>query len=272
MKLIVPSPAKVNLSLWVNGKRSDGYHEIVTVMQAIRLFDFITIEESDRFKLSIEGQNRIDTKDNLIKKACRLFEKLTGINPKVKIVLEKRIPIGAGLGGGSSNAASTLKALNNIFGKPLSNEELLVKSQMLGSDVPFFIRGGLAIAYGRGEKLKFFEGKPFKLLLAMPDIFCSTQEVYKNLHAESKISLPEAEKLIVEPIINGDWGILKTNLHNDLESSDAPCISKVKDIKNYLEGFGLKFLMTGSGSSLFSLDTDIPLKNSDIRLKLVSTL
>ena len=258
MKLILPSPAKVNLSLWIKGKRPDGYHEIVTVMHTINLMDIISFLPSNRLELSIKGDKTLPLdKSNLIIKACRLFQERTGIKPKVKIKLEKRIPVGAGLGGGSSNAATTLKGLNLIYGKPLSDEELYEIASELGSDVPFFLKGGLAIAYGRGEKLKHYSKGNFKILLIYPGFSCLTKEVYESLPSLKRdITLESAERLIVSPLINDNLAEVENNMENDLELSGSPCVKRVIEIKERLRELGLKPIMSGSGSSIFSLIKD----------------
>ena len=255
MKLILPSPAKVNLSLWIKGKRPDGYHEIVTVMHTINLMDIISFLPSNRLELSIKGDKTLPLdKSNLIIKACRLFQERTGIKPKVKIKLEKRIPVGAGLGGGSSNAATTLKGLNLIYGKPLSDEELYEIASELGSDVPFFLKGGLAIAYGRGEKLKHYTPAHFNILLVFPGFSCSTAEVYQNLPSiKRNISIENAEKLIISPLLNEHLEELEENIENDLELSDSPCVKRTLEVKERLREIGLKPLMSGSGSSVFAI-------------------
>ncbi len=260
MKLILPSPAKINLSLWVKGKREDGYHEIITVMHTINLFDFIHLRKSDYLEFSIEGSQTIPSgEENLIIKACKAFSSRTDINPKVSIKLEKNIPIGGGLGGGSSNAAIVLKALNEIYGNPLSEEELFEIASELGSDVPFFLKGGLAIAYGRGEKLKFYKPSKFKILLIYPRFPCSTKEVYENLpDIKSKTKLEDAERLIISPLETGDVGKIVKILNNDLEMSESTCVKKVLKIKSELEELGIKALMSGSGSSLFSIVLNSP--------------
>ena len=258
MRLIIPSPAKINLSLWIKGKRTDGYHELITVMHTINLYDILHFLPSDRLELHIEGNQTLPLgSSNLIIKACRLFREKTGINPKVKIKLEKNIPIGAGLGGGSSNAANTLKALNTLYGNPLSEKELFELAENLGSDVPFFLKGGLAVAWGRGEKLKFYSPANFKLLLIYPLFSCSTIEVYQKLPPiKRNISLEDAEKLIISPLINGNLKEVMENAENDLEKSESECVKKVLKIKEELKELGIeKSLMSGSGSSIFSLDT-----------------
>lgn len=255
MKLIVPSPAKVNLSLWVKGKRPDGYHEIVTVMHTINLFDTLTFLPSDRFELEIEGNQPLPLgKSNLIVKAKELFKEVTGIKPKVKVTLRKAIPVGAGLGGGSSNAAATLKGLNTLYGNPLSEGELHQISAQIGSDVPFFIKGGLAISYGRGEKLKHYNPASFKLLLVYPNFSCSTAEVYQKLpRIERNITPEDAEKLIISPLISHRLKEVKENMNNDLELSEAKCVKQAKEVKEILKEIGLHPLMSGSGSSVFAI-------------------
>jgi 4-diphosphocytidyl-2-C-methyl-D-erythritol kinase len=255
MRLILPSPAKINLSLWINHKRPDGYHELVTVMHTINLFDVISFLPSNRLVLNVKGNNSLPLdRNNLIIKACRLFKEKTGINPKVSIKLLKRIPIGAGLGGGSSNAAATLKGLNTIYGNPLSEEELYELAAELGSDVPFFLRGGLAIAYGRGEKLKFYNPASFEILLIFPGFPCSTAEVYQKLPSiKREIAVEDAEKLIVSPLINENLSELTKNMENDLEKSESPCVKEVLKVKEKLQEMGLKPLMSGSGSCVFAI-------------------
>jgi len=255
MKIIVPSPAKINLSLWVKGKREDGYHEIITVMHTVGLFDFIHIRRSESLRLSIEGSSTLPSgEENLIIKACKLFHEKTGIKPDVNIKLEKNIPVGAGLGGGSSNAANTLKALNRMNGYPLKEEELFELASLIGSDVPFFIKGGLAISYGRGEKLKFYKPSDFKVLIIYPRFSCSTREVYEKLpEVKNRLKVEDAEKLIISPLETGDIGRVIENLSNDLEKSESECVKKVLRIKEELKSFYIGTVMSGSGSSLFSI-------------------
>ncbi|ADU97594.1 4-(cytidine 5'-diphospho)-2-C-methyl-D-erythritol kinase [Thermovibrio ammonificans] len=281
MKLIVPAPAKVNLSLWINGKRPDGYHELVTVLHTVNLFDTLTFMPSDRFELQVEGDQLLPLgRSNLIVKAAELFRRATGIKPNVKIKLLKKIPIGAGLGGGSSNAAAALKALNTLYGKPLSEPELHQLAAQIGSDVPFFIRGGLAVATGRGEKLKHYNPAHFKLLLVYPDFSCPTAEVYKSLPPINReMGVEDAEKLIISPLIVGNLREVAENAHNDLEESKHPCVERVKrEVKPVLEEVGVKPIMSGSGSCVFGLVEDekeidlSPLKKSGWWYKLLTAI
>ncbi len=255
MKLIVPSPAKVNLALWVKGKRRDGYHDIVTVLHTINLFDYLYFSPSNRFELTIEGNESLPLgNSNLIVKAAKLFKETTGINPTVKVHLKKEIPVGAGLGGGSSNAAATLRGLNKLYGEPLSEEELQQLAGRLGSDVPFFVRGGLAVAWGKGELIRHYNPVSFRILLINPGFSCSTAEVYQKLpDIKRSVTVEDAEKLIISPLISGRFRELEEQMENDLEKSESPCVKKVLEIKEELAKHGIKTLMSGSGSSLFAI-------------------
>jgi len=279
MRLIVPSPAKVNLSLWIKGKRPDGYHELITVMHTINLYDTLFFLPSDQFELTIEGSESLPlNKSNLIVRAANLFKEATGIKPRVKIKLEKVIPVGAGLGGGSSNAAATLKGLNSIYGNPLSTDELTQLAARLGSDAPFFVEGGLAVAYGRGERLKHYNPANFRLLLVYPDFSCSTKEVYEKLPPiERKVTVDDAEKRIISPLITGKLKEVEEAMENDLERSSASCVRRVKEVKEVVSSCGLKPLMSGSGSSVFALITDenydlTPLKSRGWWYKLLNAI
>ncbi|WP_297446550.1 4-(cytidine 5'-diphospho)-2-C-methyl-D-erythritol kinase [Desulfurobacterium sp.] len=256
MKIILPSPAKINLSLWVNGKRDDGYHDILTVFHTINVFDYISIQQSGQLELNVAGSTVVPAgNDNLIIKACEVFSKHTGIKPKVSITLEKHIPIGAGLGGGSSNAALVLKGLNMLYNYPVDEDKLMGMAAEIGSDVAFFLKGGLAVGYGRGEKLIFYGKQKFNILLVYPNIFCSTAEVYKHLPPiKREMGIEDAERLILIPLMKGDFNTLRENMWNDLESSAAPCIKEVMEAKKLVEDVvGSKVLMSGSGSSLFAI-------------------
>ncbi len=256
MKLILPSPAKINLSLWVNGKREDGYHSILTVFHTINLFDYISIQRSGHLELNVAGSDLVPAGGtNLVIKACNIFYKYTGIKPKVSITLDKNIPVGAGLGGGSSNAAVVLKGLNQLFEFPATDDQLLDMAAEIGSDVAFFVKGGLAIGCDRGEKLTFYGSQNFKILLVYPQIFCSTAEVYGKLPAmERDMGIEDVERLILIPLMKGDYDTLEKNMWNDLESSEAECVKKVMEVKKIMEDVvNSKVIMSGSGSSLFMI-------------------
>jgi 4-diphosphocytidyl-2-C-methyl-D-erythritol kinase len=189
--LFVKSPAKVNLTLDVLGRRSDGYHEIESLMQTISLFDTVTVSKrrGGNIELSIGGQYRRDIPidgSNLAYKAAKLFLTLPGmkeaLNQGIRIEIDKSIPPFAGLGGGSSNAAATLIALNRLTGSPFSCDDLLPLARQIGADVSFFLRGGVALAQGIGEKLTpRTDGLSGSAVLVMPKAQISTAEAYAKL-------------------------------------------------------------------------------------------
>ena len=175
------SPAKLNLNLRVISKRNDGYHNLETTLQLINLFDEISFEESDKsFGISCDGLD-IEPENNLIFKSLNAIKNYCEIDKGIQIHLKKVIPVGAGLGGGSSNAATTLIALNKIWGLNLSREDLVKIGKHLGADIPIFIYGKNAIATGIGDVLLDIELRKNKFLLICPNIEVSTSEMFKKL-------------------------------------------------------------------------------------------
>jgi len=175
------SPAKLNLNLRVLSKRNDGYHDLETTFQLIDLFDEISFEESDKsFGISCDGLE-IEPENNLIFKSLNAIKNYCEIDKGIQIHLKKVIPVGAGLGGGSSNAATTLIALNKIWGLNLSREDLVKIGKHLGADIPIFIYGKNAIATGIGDVLLDIELRKNKFLLICPNIEVSTSEMFKKL-------------------------------------------------------------------------------------------
>lgn len=259
--------AKINLMLQVLGKRPDGYHDLASVMQELTLHDLLTILKTPAgITLTCSDRALSVDKSNLVYKAViamrgeadRLKKPVSG----VKVHLSKNIPVGAGLGGGSSDAAATLKALNKLWQLRLSNNRLARIGAKLGSDVPFFITGGTALAKGRGERLTVWRGIPaFRLVLVKPIMGISTAWAYKNL----KISLtkqPKNIKIIHNSLRKTRFNQLREYLQNDLESV---CISKypsILEIKHRLLALGATAaLMSGSGSTVFGLVTSRTVEN-----------
>ena len=175
--------AKINLFLEILGKREDGYHEIETVMQEIDLVDNLQFEEiQEGVKLKCNNKNIPSDENNLVCKAANLIVNECGIKKGVLISLEKNIPVGAGLGGGSSDAATTLKALNSLWKIGLSDVDLMEFAARLGSDIPFFIKGKTALCSGRGENITPIEVKSeMNYLIIFPHINISTTTIYRNL-------------------------------------------------------------------------------------------
>ncbi|TET37725.1 MAG: 4-(cytidine 5'-diphospho)-2-C-methyl-D-erythritol kinase [Planctomycetota bacterium] len=187
MPAVLYTPAKINLCLEVLGKRDDGYHEIATVMQTVTWFDRMTVEAVDGpDMLSVCGPACAGVPDddsNLVLKAADLLREKTGVKKGAKILLEKSIPHGSGLGGGSSNAAAALAILNRLWETGLPHSELVEIASGIGSDVPFFLSGGLALAEGRGEKITKLPQVSSSLyfVLITPPLHVSTAAVYNKL-------------------------------------------------------------------------------------------
>ena len=182
-KVTVQAPAKVNLTLEVLGKRPDGYHDIASVMQAISLFDTLTFLPSDEIEVLAEIEE-LETQDNLVYRAAVLLKETSGVSAGAEIRLEKQIPLAAGLGGGSSDAAATLLGLDRLWSLGLGEEELKELAAQLGSDVPFFLTGGTALVEGRGERVSNVKTPPtLWLVLAFPDhrLENKTATAYKSL-------------------------------------------------------------------------------------------
>ncbi|HAO93397.1 MAG: 4-(cytidine 5'-diphospho)-2-C-methyl-D-erythritol kinase [Deltaproteobacteria bacterium GWB2_55_19] len=254
--LTLSSPAKVNLFLKVLRKRSDGYHDIATLMQAVSLYDRVSVEtgEGEGVTLWCSDPMLPDGSSNLAYRAADLYLKTTGVRKKVSIRIEKNIPVGAGLGGGSSNAATVLKALDELEGGRLGHERLLELSASLGSDCPFFISGKPAYAEGRGERLKPVDLPKFAYILINPGFQVSTAWAYSNLdltkNCEDNI-LTHSGKT---PAKAED---LKTLLVNDLEEVTLREYPVILGIKNALvESGAIASLMSGSGPTVFGVFND----------------
>lgn len=256
-KIILESYGKINLSLDVLGKRKDGYHELNTIMQEIELKDTIILEEkATGIKIQSNDKNLPLDNTNLVYKAWEKIMDKVGENRGISITIDKKIPLAAGLAGGSSNAASVLKGLNQLWNLKLSKEELMDMGLEIGADVPFCITGGTAWARGIGEKLTRL--KPFSdkmLLLANPGIFVSTKKVYNNLDLNQMGNI-NIEKIIYF-IEEEDLLKLGQNMANTMEKTvikKYPIIAQIK--KDMLKYGALGSLMSGSGPTVFGLFDD----------------
>lgn len=254
--LTVNSPAKINFGLNIISKRDDGYHNIETVFYPLRLSDTITFTKSGKTEFATDSDFlKEDQSGNLIMKALRLLEETAGRQLSVSIFLEKRIPIGAGLGGGSSNAAAALTSLNRLYDLKLAQSRLKELALRLGSDVPFFIDPLPSFAELRGEILTPVKlSLDYALLLVNPGIHVSTAQAYKNSTPSlPDISLNDAlEDYIESP---GDF---KKFVVNDFEASVLKSYPEIAELKEHLYKKGAFFaLMSGSGSSVYGLFSDI---------------
>lgn len=256
MALKVLSPAKVNLFLRVLGKRPDGYHDIYSLMQPVSLFDEIDIEAGDGEGISISSDNPALPlgAENLAHRAASAFLKKLGKTKSVSIRIKKRIPVGAGLGGGSSNAASVLMGLNELTGAGFDEASLMELGSVLGSDVPFFILKSGALAKGRGTELKRVKLPEFGYILVNPGYHVSTAWVYGNLGLTKKL---ENNKLTYSAESFGDGLEAGGLLYNDLESvtlKEHPDLAEYKSI--LVENGALGALMSGSGPTVFGVYKD----------------
>ncbi|HXI68982.1 MAG TPA: 4-(cytidine 5'-diphospho)-2-C-methyl-D-erythritol kinase [Verrucomicrobiae bacterium] len=260
------SPCKVNLLLNILGKRADGFHELETVMQPVNFCDELAFERGGSgVRLSCSDVTLPTDSRNLVFRAAANFLSVADISEGVKIHLEKKIPLAAGLGGGSGNAATTLLALNELFGQPLSLAKLDELAAALGSDIPFFLYGKPALAVGRGEKVTTLEtfpalaGKAFFLI--HPGFGIATPWAYQNLArfpAALNGEKGRAKKLI-SLLQTADLKTAAGSFYNSLE---APALDKFPVLSLYQEFLrehgALAALMSGSGSTTFAIVENVP--------------
>jgi 4-diphosphocytidyl-2-C-methyl-D-erythritol kinase len=259
------APAKINWSLYVLNKRDDGYHNILSLMHCIGLYDRLVFECSDAVELISDMQ--IPQEQNLAFKAASLLKAYAGVEKGARIVLCKEIPSGAGLGGGSSDAAYTLIGLNRLWDLKLGSDELTALGSRLGSDVPFFfgrLSGcAMAVAEGRGEILKPLKAETsHALLIVKPSISVATSWAYANIKPENDLTKIEDKinniQLIFRAVNSGDNILLKALAHNDFEGIVIEKHPVIGDIKNKLLDAGAALaLMSGSGSAVFGLFKDM---------------
>jgi 4-diphosphocytidyl-2-C-methyl-D-erythritol kinase len=249
---VIKSFAKINLFLHILSKRSDGYHNIFTLFSAISLYDIISIEESPI--MSIECNDKIIPvgEDNLIMKADRLLREIAVPFPRYKVSLEKNIPAGAGLGGGSSNACAYLQLVNRENRLGLRDAELAEILNKIGSDTAFFLKLGAQIGEGRGERLRAALVDDLDIVVVYPNFPISTKEIYSS----EKLMLTDASNLLNMHIQLRDADISKL-MFNGLESAVIALYPEIGALKRaLLETGALSAMLTGSGSAVFGLFKD----------------
>jgi 4-diphosphocytidyl-2-C-methyl-D-erythritol kinase len=252
----VQSYAKINLTLDVLGKRSDGYHELATIMQTIDLADTLCLTTTlDGSVHMICSQSELSNENNLAVRAAQAIRQRCSLKQGVIIELHKRIPVAAGLGGGSSNAAAVLLALQQWWQLPLSSDDMLDIAASLGSDVPFFRQGGLAFCEGRGERITALESHwPASmrwLLLLKPPISVSTATVFRNLPV-SDYTDGLHSRAVCTALSNRCQPALE-DLHNGLERSVLELYPEVAQARTAMLRAGVSFVrLSGSGSTLFA--------------------
>lgn len=253
--LYVKAPAKINLTLDVLYKRPDNFHEVEMVMTTVDLADRISLESREDGVIQIISTDNFVPNDhrNFAYQAARLIKDTYGIRQGVSITIEKEIPIAAGLAGGSSDAAATLKGLNELWDLGLSIDELAELGAKIGSDVSFCVYGGTALATGRGEKIKELPAPPnCWVVLAKPKIGVSTAEVYGGLKVEG-LQHPNTQQLI-QAIETKDYELLCSSLGNVLETVTFKLHPEVVMLKEQMKRFGADAtLMSGSGPTVFGL-------------------
>lgn len=255
-KIFEKAPAKINLLLDVLRKRDDGFHEVEMIMTMVDLADRLELEELPRDGIVLSSQAGFIPLDekNLAFQAALLLKKRYGIRRGVYMHLDKQIPVAAGLAGGSSDAAAALKGLNKLWGLGLSLLELESLGAELGSDVPFCIRGGTAIARGRGEKLESIAPPPqCWVILAKPPINVSTADVYGKLRASEIRRHPSVPRML-DAIARESFPDLCAELGNVLEEVTLDRYPEVRQIKDCMVKLGADgVLMSGSGPTVFGL-------------------
>ncbi|MEO3947919.1 4-(cytidine 5'-diphospho)-2-C-methyl-D-erythritol kinase [Gorillibacterium sp. CAU 1737] len=256
MRVLEKAPAKINLSLDVLHKRPDGFHEVEMVMTMVDLADRLEMKELPRDTIMISSQAGyipLDEK-NLAFQAARLVKDRYGVQKGVYIHLDKKIPVAAGLAGGSSDAAATLRGLNRLWGLGMSVEEMKALGSELGSDVPFCVTGGTAIARGRGEQLTPIASPPACwVVLAKLPLNVSTADVYGKLRAAEIKRHPDTAGLL-SAIEAQDFGGICSSLGNVLEEVTLSLYPEVKRLRDCMERLGADgVLMSGSGPTVFGL-------------------
>ena len=258
--LFEPAYAKVNLTLDVLGKREDGYHDLQTVMQRVSLCDDIELDigTGKEWVLKCDKEGVPCDERNLAWKAAKLYCDTMNKDPQgLEIRITKRIPSQAGMGGGSSDAAAVLLALNRHYGNPLSLEALADLGGQVGSDVPFCVAGGTCMCEGRGELLRKLPDMPrCWLVVVKPEFSVSTPVLYRKLD-EVEIARHPDNRLMEEALISGDLETVAHNLYNVFEPVVAGIYPELESIKSdFRKGGAMGCQMTGSGSATFAIVSD----------------
>ena len=250
--------AKINLSLDVTGRLPNGYHQVRMIMQSLDLCDVLTFERTEGvIEITSDRADLPLGEDNLIHKAAVLMRETYGLQGGVKVELKKNIPVAAGMAGGSTDAACTLKAMNELYGLGLSEETLRELGVKLGADVPYCVMGGTALSEGIGEILTRIAPMPdCTILVAKPDIDVSTKYVYEQLDRHEITAHPDVDAMR-EAIESGDVAGIASGLGNVLEAVTVekyPIVRRIKELMT--DGGALGSLMSGSGPSVFGIYDD----------------
>lgn len=255
-KIVIKAMAKINLGLDVIRKRTDGYHEVRMVMQSVNLYDTLTFTKSDEKGITLTANKREIPLDerNLIYKAADLLYKRYSMPEGVRIHLDKKIPMAAGMAGGSTDAAAALTGMNRLFELGISQEELCGLGVKIGADVPYCIMGGTVLAEGIGEILTPLPPAPdCFLVIAKPGIDVSTKYVYENLHADKLTCHPDIDGM-VRAVSNQDRRGIAAAMGNVLETVTVREYPVIDEIKKFMKENGaVNSLMSGSGPTVFAI-------------------
>ena len=247
--------AKINLGLDVTGRRPDGYHEVKMIMQSVGLCDELILEKTERgITVTTDSDKLPPQEDNLVYRAAKLMFDTFHIPGGVHIHLQKVIPIAAGLAGGSTDAAATMKGINRLFDLELPLSRLMELGVAIGADVPYCVLGGTALAEGIGEKLTPLVPSPdFYIVLAKPDISVSTKYVYENLDLSAVKKHPDIPGM-TRAIENGSLQGVLDRLGNVLETVTIPAFPVIDSIKRRMRELNaVSSLMSGSGPTVFGI-------------------
>lgn len=272
---LLPAPAKINLFLHVVGQRTNGYHLLQTVFQFVDLYDYLSFRYRDdgQIRVHLPQYPNIKNQDNLIYRAAKMLQGTS--RHGVDIWCHKQIPIGGGLGGGSSNAATTLIALNRLWGLGLTRQQLQSIGLELGADVPIFIYGQPAFAEGLGEQLQAVPATPGSLVLWMPNVFVATAQVFKDKgltrdtkqvrifdfvdwHESLQRNLTTFD---IRDSLIGSNGQIRLFGRNDLQPVAIRQHGQLDMLMQHLQSYGVHANISGSGSSVFALFATTPLAN-----------
>ncbi len=256
-KLLLKARAKVNLALDVCRRLENGYHEVRMVMQTVDIYDELEFKKRDApdIILSVNSRDYLgDLENNLIFRAAKLMRQRYGIQQGIEIKLKKNIPVAAGMAGGSTDAASTMTAMNEMFDLALTRQQLMDAALELGADIPFCILGGTALAEGIGEKLTPLPPPPeVSLLIVKPPIMVSTKHVYESLHVDTLGKHPDIDGMVAA-LRQGDIKGIASRMENVMETVTEKDYPIITDIKRMMLGNGaVNAVMSGSGPSIFGI-------------------
>ncbi len=255
----INAPAKINIGLDVLRRREDGYHEVRMIMQSIRLFDRLTLTRTDMpgIHLTTNLSFLPVNKDNLVYRSASLLMEEFGIEDGLSIHLEKRIPVAAGMAGGSTDAASCMLAMNELYGLGLNKRQLMKRGVRLGADIPYCVLKGTALSEGIGEKLSTIPRMPdCYILIAKPGIHVSTRSVYSALELNDTTPHPDIDRMI-QAMKQRDLKDLCRHMGNILETVTIPAHPEIEEIKRCMMANGaLGSLMSGSGPTVFGIFDD----------------